>query len=300
MEDLLPVQYFHVVFMVPSELRTFFRADPRRLYDILFRASWETLKRLAADPKRLGAEPGALAVLHTWNQQLLLHPHIHMVVPGGGFDACGRWTSSKPRFLFHVKPLAKLFAGRFLHHLERGVRHGDIRLPAAMERSPSLFKTTLDSLLSKRWGFYAKRPFDGPEKVLRYLARYTHRVAIGNSRLVSLDDDHVTFLYKRRSSEPEWKTREIQAVEFLRRFTLHVLPPAFVRIRYFGFLSNRKRRAAVAACREQLGNHEVEEAADNARRCRQTRPSCPHCKQGQLLEIQAIPRKIVSNPRAPP
>lgn len=300
MQDLLPVPYFHVVFTVPAELRPFFRSEPRALYNILFKATWDTLREVAADPKRLGAQPGALAVLHTWNQQLLLHPHIHLVVPGGGLDTDGKWIPSSPTFLFHVKALAKKFAGRFIHLLDRAVTRAGLRLPADMQQSPSRYLTTLDALRQKCWKVYAKPPFGGPEQVLRYLARYTHRVAIGNSRLVSLENDHVTFRYKKRSSEPEWKTKRLPAVEFLRRFTLHVLPPGFVRIRYFGFLANRNRREAVAKCREQLGERAVEEAVRKVEGDREPQgPKCPHCQLSTLIEIRGLPRDS-PNSRAPP
>ena len=299
MLDLLPVPYFHVVFTVPAELRPFFRGDPRALYNILFKATWDTLREVAADPKRLGAQPGALAVLHTWNQQLLLHPHIHLVVPGGGLDQ-GRWISSSPTFLFRVEPLAGKFAGRFLYLLDRAVTRNEVRLPTDMEQSPSLYITTREALRSKRWKVYAKPPFGGPEQVLRYLARYTHRVAIGNSRLVSLEDDHVTFRYKIRSSEAEWRSKRLPAVEFLRRFTLHVLPPGFVRIRYFGFLANRNRRDAVAKCREQLGDRSVEEAIKTVEKDRPpTGPRCPKCEKGTLVEVRGLARDP-PNSRAPP
>ena len=301
MEDLLPVPYFHWVFTVPAELRPLFQADPRTLYNLLFRATWDSLREIAADPKRLGAQPGALAVLHTWNQRLLLHPHIHLVVPGGGLDENGIWVPARPGFMLHVGVVARRFAGRFLALLDRAVRRHEVRLPTDMEQSASLYLTTRESLRSKRWKVYAKPPFGGPEQVLRYLARYTHRVAIGNSRMVALDNDHVTFRYKDRSADSAWKTSTIPAVEFLRRFTLHVLPPGFVRIRYFGFLAHRNRREAIARCREQLGVREVEKAAEKVEEAKEPAgPRCPICEATGLVPIRGLPRETSTHPRAPP
>ena len=208
---------------------------------------------LAADPRHLGAAIGELMVLHTWGGRLQLHPHVHCVIPAGGLDRQGRWLGIGERFFLPVHALAAAFRNRFVSGLEGLVGRHEIVLPPDLAESPSLYATWLAGLRAKRWKVYVKPPFGGPVQVLRYLSRYTHRVAISNERLLGLDGDRVLFRYKDSAADETWKSAKLDAVEFLRRFSQHILPRGFVRIRYYGLLSNRRRRESVAAIREQLG-----------------------------------------------
>jgi hypothetical protein len=245
--DLLPVSYFHVVFTLPHELQGLALARPRALYNLLFRAARETLQTFARDPKHLGGEIGLIAILHTWSQTLGLHPHLHCVVTGGALAEDGsRWIATRHRgFLFPVRALAKVFRAKFLEGL-RALRDqqkipDDGSLPAL-----------LATLRQKDWVVYAKPPFAGPESVLRYLGRYTHRVALSNRRLLRVQGETVTFRYRDSSDGNREKTLELPVHELLRRFLLHVLPRGFVRIRHAGLLANRTRREHIARCRALL------------------------------------------------
>jgi len=311
-EDLLPIPYFHVVFTVPHLLRPLFRYNSRVLYGLLFSAVRRTLLTLAADPRRLGAEIGVIAVLHTWSQTLTLHPHVHCVVTGGGLSPCGQWISSGDRFFLPVRVLGKLFRGIFLADLERRLRQGDLCLPNDLQQSPLLVADLLGQLRGRNWVVYAKPPFGGPEKVLAYLGRYTHRTAISNARLLELRDGRVTFRYKRRSADGGWKTMTLDVLEFLRRFAGHVLPKGFVRIRYWGLLANRNRREKLGLCREQLGAAEpaVDDSGeeppsdeDEQLRERPANPTFPHCGNGLLVIGAPLPRVLAGHQpqsRAPP
>jgi hypothetical protein len=253
--ELLPATYYHLVFSVPHKLVPLMWQNKKVLFKLLFEASAETLLEVAADPQRLGAEIGFLSVLHTWGQTLQPHPHVHCVVPGGGLSADHqRWISSPPNFFLPVKVLSWVFRGKFLDGLRsafRGKRlafHGDYRC----WENRKAFYAFLDTLLEHDWVVYAKKPFGGPEHVLHYLARYTHRVAISNHRLVEVTDAHVTFRWKDYAHHSKRRTMMLSHEEFLRRFLQHVLPRGFPRIRYFGFLANRRRGALLPLCRALL------------------------------------------------
>jgi hypothetical protein len=254
-EDLLPVPYFHVVFTLPHDLSAVVLQNKKLLYDLLFRASAETLIEIAADPKHLGAEIGFLSVLHTWGQNLHHHPHVHCVVPAGGMAPDrSRWVHSQPAFFLPVRVLAKVFRGKFvdaLKHLFRAHKlgfQGSLRALA----EPNLFRRFLRRLHRHDWVVYAKPPFGGSEHVLQYLARYTHRVAISNHRLIAFEDGKVTFRWKDYAHGNKKRKMTVSTDEFLRRFLLHVLPRGFVRIRHFGFLAVRNRAALVPLCRQLL------------------------------------------------
>jgi hypothetical protein len=255
--ELLPVPYFHVVFTLPEQLGPLALQNKHVLYDILFRAAAETLQEIAADPKHLGAEIGFLAVLHTWGQNLLDHPHLHCVVPGGGLSPDGsRWISCRNEdFLLPVKVLSAVFRGKFLDYLKRAFAQGQLGFHGRLAdlAQPDAFARLLGECYDRKWVVYAKRPFGGPEQVLKYLARYTHRVAISNQRLISLENGHVTFRWKNYAQGNQQQTMTLSGVEFLRRFLLHLLPSHFVRIRHYGFLANRHRSEKLARCRELLG-----------------------------------------------
>ena len=249
--ELLGVNYFHVVFTLPHELSALALQNKRAIYDLLFQASAATLLEVAADPKHLGAEIGFLSVLHTWGQNLQAHPHVHCVIPAGGLSPDhSRWIHPKHHFFLPVRVLSRVFRGKFVAGLKRLFRqkklgfHGNLR-PLA---EPKLFRSFLRLLFRNDWVVYAKRPFGGPEHVLQYLARYTHCVAISNHRLVSFAEGKVTFRWKDYTHGNKKRMMTISADEFLRRFLLHVLPRGFVRIRHFGFLSARRRREFIAVC----------------------------------------------------
>ncbi len=253
---LLPVPYFHVVFTLPEQLHPLGLKNRRVLYDLLFRAASETLLELAADPQRLGAHLGFTAVLHTWGQNLLFHPHLHCVVTGGGLSADGqRWVAGREDYFLPVRVLGQLFRGKFLAGLKAAYAAGQLILTGSVEslRDPAKFRQLLGTLYRQRWVVYAKPPFGGAEQVYRYLGRYTHRVAISNSRLVALTADRVTFCYKDYADGARQKQMTLDADEFLRRFLLHVLPKGFVRIRHYGLLAGRNVDTKLAQCRRLLG-----------------------------------------------
>ena len=255
--ELLPVPYFHVVFTLPHELSLLALGNKRGIYDLLYRASAEAMLELARNPKRLGAEIGFIGVLHTWGQNLEHHPHVHYIVPAGGLAAdASRWIGCSNRFFLPVKALSRVFRGKFTQGL-RDLYDGDkLQFHGSLVKiaSPASFSSFLRQLFSKDWVVYAKPPFGGPDQVLKYLARYTHRVAISNYRLVGLRDDQVSFLWRDYAHGGKQKIMTVSAHEFLRRFLLHVLPGGLVRIRHFGLFANRNRNDALARCRRLLGD----------------------------------------------
>jgi hypothetical protein len=255
--ELLPTQYVHVVFTLPRHLAPLVLQNKKIVYDLLFRTSAETLLEVARDPQHLGAEIGFFSVLHSWSQKLELHPHVHCVVPAGGLSADHtRWIKPRYDFFLPVEVLGAVFRGKFHEALKRAYRdgklnfHGDLKLLA----QPRTFAAWLRPVFRKDWVVYAKRPFGGPEYVLRYLGRYTHRVAISNHRLVSFADGKVTFRWRDSAHNNEQKLLTLAVDEFLRRFLLHLLPEAFVRIRNFGFLANRRGATTLPLCFQLLGS----------------------------------------------
>ena len=260
--ELLPVPYFHVVFTLPHQLSALALGQRQLLYGLLFDAAAATLLEVAADPRHLGARLGVLMVLHTWGQQLQHHPHVHAVVPGGGL-ACSSggvaagapvWVASRPNFLLPVKVLGRVFRGKYLAGLRQAYQRGDLRFAGSTAdlAAPAAWSALLRQLYETDWVVYAKEPFGGPEPMLKYLTRYTHRVAIGNGRLVRLAEDRVTFTWKDYADACQVKELTVEAVEFVRRFALHILPPGFVRIRHYGLLAHRGRHERLAQCRELL------------------------------------------------
>ena len=249
-------QYFHVVLTLPEEIAAIAHQNKATVYGILFRAAAETLQTIAADPKHLGAEIGFFAVLHTWGQTLGLHPHLHCVVTGGGLSPDGaRWVSCRPGFFLPVRVLSRLFRRLFLEYLQKAFDAGKLRFFSSLEplREPGAFRRYLAPLRRAPWVVFAKPPFAGPEQVLDYVGRYTHRVAISNNRLCDIEDGKVCFTWKDYRDHNRQKVMTVAADEFIRRFLLHVLPEGFHRIRYYGFLGNRHRAQKLARCRELLG-----------------------------------------------
>jgi Putative transposase/Transposase zinc-binding domain len=254
--ELLPVPYFHVVFTLPHQLSALALGNKRLIYDLLYRSSAATLLELARDPKHLGAEIGFLGVLHTWGQNLEHHPHVHYIVPAGGLIENGsKWISCSSQFFLPVVALSRVFRGKFTAGLRDLFRRNELQFHGLLKHleNTEAFHRFVRQLFTRDWVVYAKPPFGGPEHVLRYLARYTHRVAISNHRLVSLHDEKVSFLWRDYAHGSKQKVMRISAHEFLRRFLLHVLPGGLVRIRHFGLFANRNRNAALARCRSLLG-----------------------------------------------
>jgi Putative transposase/Transposase zinc-binding domain len=290
-QHLLPVQYFHVVFTLPQTLAALVQANARLLFGALLQTAAQTLRDVAANPRRLGAQVGLLLVLHTWGQNLHYHPHVHAVVTGGGLscnpqgkvDSEPRWVACRPGFFLPVRVLSRVFRGKFLERLRQVFDAGQLVLPAALARlaQPDVFARWLTPLARQEWVVYAKPPFGGPEQVLKYLARYTHRVAISNQRLLSLEDGQVTFRYKDYADSRRSKTMTLSAEEFLRRFVQHVLPRGFVKIRHYGLLASRGRSERLSLCRRLLLPATVtfhQTTDDDSKEVRAARePCCPHC-----------------------
>lgn len=309
--DLLPVPYFHVVFTVPEEIAAIAYQNKAVVYDILFQATAETLQTIAADPKHLGADIGFIAILHTWGQNLLHHPHLHCVVPGGGLALDhSRWIACRPGFFLPVRVLSRLFRRLFLERLQRASETGRLRFFNALAplQHVQAFARYLDGPRRAEWVVYAKEPFGGPQQVLDYLGRYTHRVVISNNRLIDIADGHVTFRWKDYRHESAQRVMQLDAPEFIRRFLLHVLPRGLQRIRHYGFLSNRRRETGLAECRRLLEVIPPRATAPDAfsqdyrdRYARLTGRSlrvCPACARGHMVCIELLPHH--ARPRAPP
>ena len=255
--ELLPVPYYHVVFTLPARIADIAYQNKAVIYDLLFKASSETMLTIAADPKHLGARIGILSVLHTWGSAMTHHPHVHMIVPGGGFSLdANRWVACRPRSFLAVRVLSELFRGLFLDKLGAAYRAGELQFFGKHARliDPQAFAAYLKPLRNTKWVVYCKRPFGGPKEVLRYLARYTHRVAISNRRLIACDEKGVSFKWKdyRREGRERYQVMTLATHEFIRRFLMHVLPAGFHRIRYYGLLASAKRADNVARARELL------------------------------------------------
>ncbi len=305
--ELLATAYFHVVFTVPEAIAAIAFQNKAVVYGILFRSTAETLRSIAADPTHLGAALGFLAVLHTWGQTLGHHPHLHCVVPGGGLAPDGtRWIPCRPGFFLPVRVLSRLFRRLFLTQLQAAFARGQLHFAgtlAALE-DPAAFAQALEPLRGIDWVVYAKPPFGGPAQVLEYLGRYTHRVAISNHRLLSLDEGQVRFRWKDYRHHDRRKTMTLEAAEFLRRFLLHVLPAGFHRIRHYGWLGNRFRAVKLALCRQLLVMPPVLPPPTAPRDYRDVYEAltgislrvCPACQQGQMVWVASLP----PGPRAPP
>ncbi|MEM8976018.1 MAG: IS91 family transposase [Pseudomonadota bacterium] len=305
-EDLLPVEYFHVVFTLPAEIARIALWNKRAVYGLLFRASAETVMTIAVDPKRMGARVGMTSVLHTWGSALTHHPHIHMIVPGGGLSLDGtRWISCKPGFFLHVRVLSRLFRRLFIEGLMALHRAGELAFFGDLSGlvDAKSFAAWLDPFRKTEWVVYAKPPFGGPEAVLAYLSRYTHRVAISNSRLVSADANTVSFRWKdyRIKSGDRMKVMRLTTDEFIRRFLMHVLPDGFHRIRHYGMLASTQRKTNIAKVRALIGASapEQEPPPNDDPAPLTLREPCPCCG-GTMLIIETFKRGQVPRSRAPP
>jgi hypothetical protein len=305
--DLLPVGYFHNVFTLPHELNLIALANKEVIFNLLFKSVADTLREFAADAKHgLDGKLGFTAVLHTWDQKLNSHIHLHCVIPGGVLSRDNRlWIHARDHFLFPVKALSRVFRGKFLAFLNQAFQDALLLFPgkAAAFETKQGFKTLVNLLWKKEWVVYSKEPFGGPEKVLDYLGRYTHRIAISNHRIVSVKNGTVTFSYRDRSDDNKVKYLTVKAEEFIRRFLLHVLPKSYVRIRHFGFLANKGKKKNLAYCREALGcePEPAEPVKMNARAMLlyltgEDLNKCPHCKIGTMyisMELPKIPARYL-------
>lgn len=297
--ELLPVEYFHVVFTIPEQIAAIAFQNKSVVYKILFQATAETLLTIARDSKHLGAEIGFFCVLHTWGQNLHHHPHLHCVIPGGGVSSDHqRWVACRPGFFLPVRVLSRLFRRLFLEELEKAYRADKLRFYSDLKplQDPQTFAHYLAPLRETEWVVYAKPPFGGPEQVLEYLGRYTHRVAISNQRLVAMRDGEVTFRWKDYKHEQRPKTMTVSAAEFIRRFLSHALPPGFQRIRYYGLFASVHRRAAIAFCRRLLLAPVSDLLPKPARDYRDLYQAltgkslhrCPQCGVGEMIIIEVL------------
>jgi len=291
----LPVSYFHVVVTLPEQIGRLAMQNAKTIYNLLFRAASQTLLETAADPRLLGAHIGFLAVLHTWGQNLHLHPHLHCVVPGGGISLDGsRWIACpKSSFFLPVRVLSHRFRTKFLRQLEQAFRKGALRLCGELRplAEPAAFRSLCEKASTIDWVVHVKPPFGGPQRVLKYLARYTHRVAISNHRLRSLENGRVSFDWKDYADRSRTKTMTLDAVEFIRRFLLHVLPSGMVRIRQFGFLANRVRQPKLEQCRALIAAQLPPSSAGPDGSLDPTLPdprACPVCMRGKLIVIELL------------
>jgi len=290
-QELLPTRYVHAVFTLPRELAPLTLQNKKLIYSLLFRTSAETLLQIARDPKHLGAEIGFFSVLHTWNQKLEFHPHIHCVVPAGGLSSDHtEWIPLRHRFFLPVDVLGSVFRGKFVEALEKAFRAGQLGFHGQMKplAQPKAFRALLRQLHRHDWVVYSKQPFGGPEHVLRYLGRYTHRVAISNHRLVALPAGKVTFRWRDSAHKNKQRLMTLTVDEFLRRFLLHLLPRRFVRIRHFGFLANRKRARLLPLCFRLLGANLPSEAPPaDAHPRPKSAWTCPLCG-GPMIVIERL------------
>lgn len=299
-EDLLPIQYFHVVFTIPTELNPLVLSNQKVMYNLLFRSVSETLVALSNDPKHLGARIGFMGILHTWGQNLMGHPHIHCVVTGGGLSPYeDHWVSCRKGFFIPVKVLSALFRGKFLDYLKRSYESEELIFPGIIGhlREPHVFEGFRRQFYHKKWVVYCKPPFNGIEGVLQYLSRYTHRIAISNHRLLKLEDGKVSFLWRDYSDGDKEKIMTLDADEFIRRFLLHVLPDRFVKIRHYGLLANRRRKDNIALCRELLGSCKTETKDKDTPLTWQEHllkisgvdvTKCPVCKKGTMVRVEVL------------
>lgn len=308
--EVIPVQYFHVVFTLPEAIGAIAYQNKATVYDLLFQATAETLQTIARDPKHLGAEIGLIAILHTWGQNLQHHPHLHCVVPGGGLSPQGdRWMACRPGFFLPVRVLSRLFRRLFLMRLQAAFERGELHFYNGLEslRSPEGFARYLASSRNMEWVVYAKPPFGGPSQVLEYLGRYTHRVAISNNRLIDHQDGQVRFRWKDYRHQSRKKVMTLDESEFIRRFLLHVLPDGFKRIRHYGLLANRHRMEKLHQCRVLLEHPEPivdpdPTPTDYCDRYEQltgkSLRACPKCQQGQMFGFLSL--LPASKARGPP
>lgn len=307
-KDLLPVGYFHVVFTIPSEINFIALTNSKEIYSIFFKAVSETLLELSRDIKYLGAQIGITSILHTWGQNLMYHPHIHCIVPGGGLSLNGkRWINSKKDFFIPIKVLSRKFKGKFLSYFKNLYYSRELKLISTCEdlNQKHIFQCWIDKLYKKEWVVYCKAPFKSPEFVLEYLGRYTHRVAIANNRIVNVENGFVTFKWRDYKDGNKQKFMTLKAEEFIRRFLLHILPYKFVKIRHYGILSNRNRNTKLKKCKKLLGIYSerntefIKKISSSELLLKLTGIDiniCSHCNNGKMFRKDTVDPKICSPP----
>ena len=305
-EHLLPVPYFHLVFTLPDALNPLAIKHPKLIYGVLFRAAWQTMQTFAKDHKHLGAEAAMVAILHTWGQTLSLHPHLHCIVPGGGLTKMGKWKQArnKGKFLFPVKAMSQVFRAKFVAGLRQLRQAGKMAYTAgaALLADETAWRELLHPLFQKPWVIYAKRPFAGPEQVIRYLGRYTHRIALANHRLRRIEGGQVSFTWKDYRKGSKKGIITLKASEFLRRFCLHILPPGFTRLRHYGILASRNKTQALTQARDSLGVQAPPKPQPQTWQEKLQEVNgldlgqCPGCKKGRMKPL----RGITPNARSPP
>lgn len=304
-QELLPVQYFHVVFTIPDIINPIAMSNQKAIYSILFKAASETLLELAGDKKYLGAQIGFTSILHTWGQNLMYHPHIHCIVPGGGLTPTSKWISSKKDFFIPVKVLSRKFRGKFLYYLKDSWNESKLVFHGSTENLvlEQDFQSMINKLYSVEWVVYCKEPFKGPECVVEYLGRYTHRVAISNNRILSVENGQITFKWRDYKDNNKEKLMTISVMEFIRRFLLHILPEGFVKIRHHGLLSNRNKSKKIKLCKRLTGAKynnscfkklSVKEIMIELTGRDITK--CPHCKSGILRRVRTFSKQGISPP----
>ena len=285
--EVLNVKYYHVVFTIPSEIYTVVLQNQEKMYKILFKASAETLQELAGDEKYLGAEIGFFSILHTWGQNLMYHPHIHCVVTGGGLTEAEKWKEKEEDFFIPVKVMSRKFRGKFLSYMKKE----ELKYYGENEylKNPENYDNLIQSMYNKEWVVYCKEPFKNAESVIQYLGRYTHRVAISNERIIEVEDDKVTFKWRDYKDNNKMKEMTITIEEFIRRFLIHILPPKFMKIRYYGILGNRNKKKKLLKCKI-LTRTKVEENNKKLPILELLKKTlgkdfnlCPHCKKGHML-----------------
>lgn len=304
--DLLPVGYFHIVFTIPNDLNAFALRNQKEIYTLLFRASSETLMELGRDPKYLGAEIGHISILHTWGQNLMDHPHVHSIVPAGGLSFDGeRWIHSRKNFFIPIRVISKVYRGKFMACFKEACQKGKIKFEGQLKgySNSEEFKVLVDHLYQKEWVVYCKEPFSNPMRVMEYLGRYTHRVAISNERIIGIKNERVSFKWKDYANQNKKKVMELDGQEFIRRFLLHVLPLKFVKIRHYGILSNRNKKTKLARCQEIFGIQK-EKALTTAQTWEELIfkirgidvRKCPVCSKGRMIRRELISPKAYSPP----
>jgi len=297
---LLPVLYYHVVFTLPHELNLLCMYDPRQMYDLLFSSAWHTLRMLSEDPQWIGARPAATMLLHTWSQTLQLHPHVHCIVPNGGLTKDGQWQypkKGKGNFLFPVLAMTKVYKGYFMSNLIQQIKTGELSMPKGYFKEYGGFKKWKRMLYDKNWVVYTKKPFSGVQHVIDYLGRYSHSVAITNRRIISILDGKVRFTYKDYREDGAKKEMDIAVGEFIRRFCLHLLPPGYRKVRYYGFISNASKAKSIALARRSLGQKHQSLLSRSLRKEKaiqrltglQNMYQCPCCKKGIMKKLMTLP-----------
>ena len=303
--NLLPVKYFHIVFTIPSELNRLCLVNQKVLYDILFQSASQTILSLAKDEKHLGVLSGLVAVLHTWGQNLMDHPHLHTMVPAGGWSEWnGYWKNTKKNFFIHVKVLSKVFRGKFLAAIKTAYKNKQLKFEGEIKslNQSGNFKNLIDILYKKDWVVYAKEPFKNASGIIKYLGNYTHRIAISNDRIQKIEGDEILFGWKDYRDNSKRKMMSLTAHEFIRRFLLHVLPPGFCKIRYYGILSSRNRNTVLQKCKNAMANKEAKSKFEGLMWNEVLKIvtgfdvlMCPHCKKGKMIPVGTFLSR-----RAPP